>query len=704
MDLESFCRAVDSCPDEITARLSELPALYEYVGLPVESAFRRIDIANELGNKVLASFISGHKTVWQRCRRLREALIQRHILDGGRLDPYFSILDHLQDAMRTSPQTASEVAGDWSEAIRHAFDIVRLLEPSANRNRERTHVRTYEVAKAAKRLQQRGYRLLRNDGFLALEPASEAKLIENLENIIGVMGGINVARRIFKHITPKYEPSQERYHLVRRTSTTGGGSPTIPFGYLSLLSVKHFAGTGSMKDTDQNWAALLRVATDYAAVLDVQGYTPSIWGSMDAVALLPYLQETALYDTLFCLSQIRGSDVEKIARGILRDYDFDTKYASGWSLNDALTVIAVLLKKSLARRGPVKFDVRGIAAACPGVPRSVIQSVVDEVFCHPHPGANQRFSKPTDAPQSLAPSEREAGNTFPARPLISIDRKTYWLMDRSMCAGGCLEALMAVLRASEKDFDGRLGTPIEQFLRGELLVHGIPSLAGTYVIDGEDGECDIVVETDRYVIFLEIKKKPLTRRAQAGSDAHVLLDLANSLLAAQVQAGWHEARLREKGSIELNHAGTKTRLELKGRNVERIAVSLMQFGGFQDRVLLKQFLEAAMNASFGVNDPAMQKAFTKFNALLGELREQLKILHPGEINLDRPFFHCWFLSVPQLLVLLDGVHGAEDFRLALWKTRHLITGSADFYYDNAWMRKGAAGNAESGGGAHGGQA
>jgi len=222
------------------------------------------------------------------------------------------------------------------------------------------------------------------------------------------MGGINVARRIFKQITPLYEPSQERYHLVRHTSSTGGGSPTIPFGYLLLLSVKRCASTGPIKDTDQNWAELIRLATDYAAVLDVQSYTPSIWQSMDAVALLPYLQETALYDTLFCLPQIRGSDVEKIARGILRDYDFDKEHGSGWSLNDALAVIAVLLEKSLPQRGPVRFDVRGIAAACPTVPRNIVQNVIDEALCHPHPGANQRFSKPTDSPQSLDPSERDA--------------------------------------------------------------------------------------------------------------------------------------------------------------------------------------------------------------------------------------------------------------------------------------------------------
>jgi Holliday junction resolvase-like predicted endonuclease len=686
MDLDSFCRAVDNCSDDITG-LSDLAALYVYVGLPVGSALKRDAVSDELRRKMTAAFTSGHRAVWQRCRRLREALIQKHVIDQGRLDPYFSVLDHLENAMRMSAQVPGEIVGDWNAATRHAFDSVRLFDWSPHQGRERIHVRTYEVAKAAKRLQRAGFCLSRNDGILALEPASEAKLIEQLEKIVGAMGGVNVARRILKQITPLYEPSQERYHLVRHTSSTGGGIPIIPFGYLLLLSVKHAAGSGPRKDTDQNWAVLLRLATDYAAVLDVQEYTPSIWRSMDAVALLPYLQSTALYDTLFCLPQIRGSDVEKIGRGILQDHDFDKKRGSGWSLNDALALIAVLLDKSLAQRGPIRFDVRGIAAACPTVPKNVIQSVLDEVLCHPHPGPNRRFSKPTDAPQNQDPSEREAGNTFHARPLLSVDRKTYWLIDRSVCAGSCLEALMAVLRASEKDFDGRLGSPIEAFLREELLAHGIPSFTGTYVIDNEDGECDIVVETDKVVIFLEIKKKPLTRRAQAGSDAHVLLDLANSLLAAQVQAGWHEARLIKQGFIELSHAGSKTRLELNGRGVERIAVSLMQFGGFQDRVLLKQFLEATMSASFGVNDFAMQKAFVKFNALLDELRRQLKVLHPGETDMDRPFFHCWFLSLPQLLVLLDGVQDAEEFREALWKTRHLVTGSADFYYDIAYMRR-----------------
>jgi Holliday junction resolvase-like predicted endonuclease len=258
-----------------------------------------------------------------------------------------------------------------------------------------------------------------------------------------------------------------------------------------------------------------------------------------------------------------------------------------------------------------------------------------------------------------------------------------------MCALPCLEALLAVLRASHKDFDDRLGIPIETFLREEFTAHQVPTLTGKYVVDGEDGECDIIIETSKTIIFLEIKKKPLTRRAQAGSDAHVLLDLANSLLAAQVQAGWHEVRLRKHDFLELDDHGNKTRLDLNGRQIERIAVSLMQFGSFQDRVLLKQFLEATLRADFSVSEPSLQKEFAKFNALLAKLRSQVNLLHPGAAALDQPFFHCWFLSVPQLLVLLDGVDGAEDLKQALWKTRHLVTGSSDFYHDHAWMRKAA---------------
>ncbi len=687
MNLESFRQAVDSCPDEITSRLGDLPMLYAYVGLPVESNFARGNVTTELYKKIAGAFTSGHQSVWHHCRNLRDELIQAHVIDGTPLDPYFSILDNLQDAIKSNPQIKGDIQGDWSAAIRHAYDNVRIHDWSADAIRKKLHSRAFAVANAAKGLQARGVRLLRNGGTITIEPESEATLVDEIEKVIATIGGLNVARRIFQQITPgTYDVVQERYHLVRHASQTGEGSPQIPFGYLLLLAAKHFAGTRPLRDTQENWVKLCLLATDYAAVLDVQGYNPFVWGSMDAHALLPYLQELALYDTLFRIPQVRAGDIEKLARGILCDYDFDQQHGCGWSLNNVLSVIAALLEMSRQHCGPMRFDLRTLMGACTGLPRNIIVGVLEEVLCHPPKGPNQNFSKPTDAP-TKSPGGNVGGHDFFLYPLISVDRKSFWLLDRSMCAPACLEALLSVLRASDKKFDARLGIPIEHFLREEFHAHQVPTLSGKYVVDSEDGECDIVIETAQTIMFLEIKKKPLTRRAQAGSNAHVLLDLANSLLAAQVQSGWHEVRLRRKGFIDLTENGVTRRLELKGRQIERIAVSLMQFGSFQDRIFLKQFLEGTLHSDFSVSDASLKEGFAKLNALLAEVRQQVNVLHPGEKELNQPFFHCWFLSLPQLLVLLDGVQGEEVFKKALWKTRHMTMGSSDFYFDLSYMRK-----------------
>jgi hypothetical protein len=197
----------------------------------------------------------------------------------------------------------------------------------------------------------------------------------------------------------------------------------------------------------------------------------------------------------------------------------------------------------------------------------------------------------------------------------------------------------------------------------------------------------LIIEAPDAVILLELKKKSLTRRSKAGSDIALLLDLAGSLLDAQAQAGWHEVRLRRDGHLDLDHEGTTTRLNLNGRNIERLAISLLDFGSFQDRIFLQQFLEATMNAQFTPVDANFTDKFAGINKTLGEIREQIALLHPGELQIKQPFFQCWFLSVPQLLILLDGVTEVSGFKAALWNCRHIATGSSDIYFDMSYMKR-----------------
>jgi hypothetical protein len=686
MDLKQFRQVVDGAAPGIASCEGDLQRLYDYVGLEQGFNYTVSAVSDALYARIKGCFASGHAAVWRKCKSLRTDLIRDHVLSGAALDPYFEVLDHLLDAIRVAGDPGAPIEGDWEQAIQSAFDYVQTHGWGVI-GRERVHARDFMVAEAARVLRDAGFAIRLEPGRLRLEEAAETALIAAIEDLVATMGGLNVARRIFETISPDYDVEQQRYHLVRRTSSTGGGEPQMPWGYLIQLAAKHARGRKPYVNTDDQWRRLCGLSQVFAAIIDVQPYTPTFYGTMDATALMPYLQEMAVYDTLFRIPQMRPTDVVKVARGMLDWFDMSAPTKAGWSVNQALEVIGYLLRPVRDVRGPVPIDEADIRRACPQIPRDIVTKILDDVLSHPPVGANLNFSRPTDAPVPENPDLKDVGQDFFRRPLLHQSGRRFVLLDRSVCAPACLEALLTPLRQETKNLDDKVGSAVERFLNAEFALHGVPTCGGDYDVGGEHGECDLVIEVPKTVIFCEVKKKTLTRRAKAGSDAHLLLDLAGSLLPAQAQAGWHEVRLRRHGHLDLKRCGITTRLELNEREIERVAVSLFDFGSFQDRILLKQFLEATMNAKFTPVDASLNKKFDDINEALIEIREQVTALHVGQKEVNQPFFHCWYLSVPQLLVLLDGVTDGASFKTALWSCRHIVTGTSDFYFEISMMKR-----------------
>ena len=693
VDLQTFRQIVDDAVPGSAACEGDLQRLYDYVGLERGSAYTLGAVSGALYARIRGCFTSGHAAVWRACRSLRKDLIREHVLRDAPLDPYFEVLDHLQDAIRTAGDPRAPIEGDWDGAIRGALDHVQIQSLGAQ-NREQLYARDFVVAKAARFLRDAGFAIRLEPDRLSLEEAAETALIAAIEDLVASIGGVNVARRIFEAILPQYDADQQRYHVVRRASMTGGGLPQMPWGYLIQLAAKHAKGRKPYLNTDPQWRRLCGLAQAYAAVIDVQPYTPTFYGTMDAITLMPYLQEMALYDTLFRIPQMRPADVIKVARGMLDWLDTSAPTEAGWSIDQVLEITGYLLDPARDVRGPIFVDEADIRRTCSKIPGEIVAQILDEVLSHPLAGANRNLSRPTDAPIPDNPDLKDMGHDFFLRPLLYHSGRRFILLDRSVCAPACLEALLTPLRLQTNGLEDKVGLAIERFLEAEFASHAVPTCRGDYDAGGEHGQCDLVIETPETVIFSEVKKKTLTRRAKAGSDAYLLLDLAGSLLAAQAQAGWHEVRLRRYGQLDLERDGNTTRLDLDGRGVERVAVSLFDFGSFQDRILLKQFLEATMNARFTPVTASLNKRFEEVDKALGDIRAQVAALHPGLTEVNQPFFNCWFLSVPQLLVLLDGVTDGAGFKAALWQCRHFVTGSSDVYFDlsvrNRWKKEAAA--------------
>jgi len=681
MNLHEFRRIVDRTPARIVVYRDDILGRYTYLGLDFQRSYNNNVVSDALYERIRNAFKSGHREAWYVCRSLKTDLIREHVIEGVPLEPYFDVLAHLQDALRTTE--TGEVIGDWASAVQAAQDHMEIgnFRPS---NHSHLYAREFAVAKAAKFLKQQGYDLRLEPGFIALEERAERSLVRKIEKLVDRLGGLNVLQKIFAEISPLYDGGLQRYQIVPHISMTGGGVPQKPWGYLLQLAVKHISNTSGKVSLHSDWPQLLNLSTAYAAVIDVQPYVSTAFGSFDAEHILGFFREQALYDSIFRFPQLRTSDILKLCRGMLSFLDFDDQLPEGWTLTEVFEVIEYLIAPIRNVRGPVMVSEQEVCRALPHMPEGHIVVILRDVLAHPIEGPNRSFSKPTDAP---TPDDRSKGSDFYLKPLIRCPDNRYLIADRSVCGWGYLEALLTALRPHHKQFDDHVGSAIEGFLKEQLQVRGIPTLSGDYNLEGEHGECDIVADTPQTLIFMELKKKALTRRAQAGSDADLLLDLAGSLLAAQAQAGWHELRITTAGSLDLLNGGKYQTLSLLDRGIEKIAVSMLDFGSFQDRIMLKQFMEATLNANFSSSNAEYNKRFKVINEALQEIRDQYTAAHKGKAEIHQPFFNCWFISIPQLLILLDEVTDADSFRGVLWSYRHMTTGTSDLYFEISNMRR-----------------
>jgi len=683
IELDSFRELVDSSADQISSIKGNLLKLYDYFGLPSSSVLSLHAINDVLSENIRSSFVTHLIQIRHHCRCLRRQLIFEHALLGQPLDPYIDIINLIHDATADLPKNQGP-ADNWGSAVNAAYDYLRI-SPGLYKMEERPRLynREFAVGWAAKRLQERGFNIsIKNDQFI-LEGDSEKRIIARLEELIMALGGINVAANIFRDISSLYNPQQERYNLVRQVTQSGDNiSPRVPCGYLLLLAVKHPFMQLEFFHQEENWQELLSLSRDYAAILNVQPYDGLEPMFLNHTTLILFLQKLALYDTLFTIPQIRPLDAVKITQGILSWLDWDKEYDKTWKLNEALKVGEEVLKLGRQYRGPTCITARKLMPLCASVRPGRIFDILEKLFSHPSPGANQHYTLPTNISGISSPD-------FSFHPLLSDGQGSQWLLDASVCAPAVMESLLSRLRKEDKDIDGKLGVPIEQFLRAEFKAHRLTVKSGKYRVLDKEGECDLIVETSDSILFFEVKKKALTRKARAGSDVDILMDLSSSLIAAQLEAGKHEISIRKIGYLDLVNADGQTeRIGLEGRNIERIAVTLLDFGSFQDRMLLQQFLLISLNARYATTDISKQDKFFDLDTKILELRRQvgeLSVLDKGPTR--NPFFHCWFLSVPQVLILLDSVRSNDDLKNALWETRHVYTGTLDFYFEHAQAKQ-----------------
>lgn len=686
--LEEFKALVDRTKPQLSPD-TPLAEAYAFVGLPTGNAYTQYEVLDGLDRRLRRTFKTGHRKIWDWAKQLLDRLILEHEALGRPLDPYYELLRTILDHTRAS-SSPEEMYGSWPDLVQEAVNI-STYNGVVHRSLYGTSM-GLEVAVGrmlrARKGQFRSHPKRRKDvdEIDHLLDQAEECLPEWLEDQVQHFGGLDLLRRIFEELAGRFDAVQQRYHEVTRFGTLGMDKfqPRVPFGLLINLAVKHLHPKKPYRRAFADWQRVKETARDYALLYRVQPVTSLQSLFLDPDSLLSEMRDRALHDALFNLVQLRPTDVSRVLQGLVRglrkrgDLDADVEQDVQCTLNVLRAIQAI----AGARRGPLVLSRAEILAACPEHSPSEIDHVLLDLLVHAPGDANRSFRRVTDVSNRSVPREQRVGANLGDRPLVALNQERYLMVEHALSAPAMIEAALTQLRVRH-GIDSVVGYAIETVLAEAFAGSGLRSSSGRYGSDNE-WECDLIVETPARVLLIESKKKSLTREARAGRDAWLLIDSVDSLASSVLQAWRHEAHLLAHGALTLHRPGEANQtIQLNGRRIERVAVTLPDHGSFQDRVLLEQILNNQVKMQFSALTPDLAKKVNDVNQKLQELSElnQQQYAAAGCPERWDPFSNCWFLSVPQTLVLLDGVKTPEDLDERLGSVSRVTVGSKDFYFE-----------------------
>lgn len=543
-----------------------------------------------------------------------------------------------------------------------------------------------ERAKAAKRLQEKGYTVNVNELEIEMDLST---VYHDLDERINRFGGITFIEFLFKQL--KFSKEFGRYILPKSSSASISLQPTVydlPYNFIFNLALKNSFSTGIHEYQNEKY---FKEVIDLFSLLCFVSYevqTFSIWENIfhQDKDKLSYIRDLIFRESIFGLHQ---SSVKFICH-LIRFIAKRERILLGKNSNDLLLVINYLLasaKPECFQSLNLKLVRRTNKYITPDITHILNQISI------PVSELNKDFLTPLDYGMV----------NFWNFPLIKMNDGSYLMQPATILSRCCLEAYLSHLRNNIKNVDAWLGTVIEEYIYKLFNRNGIKVYTGEYSfkIDTNgreekiDGECDGLIEFDKEIVLLEIKKKSLVRYSRSGDDAHILADLGATLLASQVQ-GFKTQLALSVGDLKLNENSITKLIVQNGRNIFRWSITLLPFGDIQDKSIVGEILNIFMYTDFeySLGDETKlsdsqteeyrkkKKQIEKVSRLQNELRKYIELL-----KLKRPFMSSAFFDVENIFYILRLCPSIKEFTEVLSKLRHISFGTLDLYKELAHIIK-----------------
>ncbi len=226
-------------------------------------------------------------------------------------------------------------------------------------------------------------------------------------------------------------------------------------------------------------------------------------------------------------------------------------------------------------------------------------------------------------------------NIFTMNPIIKYKNEFYIIGFKYFKMNFYNTLVEKIRKIIDKNINQKIGSNVDIFVEDIFTKikdkHNYEIFSGNYKPPKrENPESDLMIKTDKDIIFIENKNKYLTHHSFSGSDSNILKDLVLSFAFSQKQLFKHERNLKNYKTIKFIQ--DKRELIYENQNIVKISISTNNWFNIMNNIP-KTLLLSLIRLRFNIEEDKTydnQLDFTKANKYLDELQTVISELYQNE--------------------------------------------------------------------------
>lgn len=553
-----------------------------------------------------------------------------------------------------------------SETLEKLFFYSLLLYLSETKCFDHEDVEAKSVVKSMKNLLNiQGLEFEIKHGDVYLDESSEYIVHSEIEKHIKAVGGIEFLRLLFnKEITPKYNKAIDRFMLHRNMEQllTRINRLRIPYNYLMQMAVKHLCEVKcpllTEKGRNANYDNAIRISSDYLNVLNLQSYSilSDIFWNYENIP--KKLSQNTLFEKMHTPIQYRCDFVVRFMKDVYGPLFSNSKIRE-YSFKEYFNFCNVILNES---RVCVTYTFDELKKTTK-IKHTVLMKILNDVsipYDEVNSGYNHFLSK----------------TNYKSYPLIKLKNNTYFLFSAHFNSFAFCEVLYKKLNPYFRgQFNKLKGEYFETMIKNLFIDKGFSFHSGKYQ-EGNSNilECDMILEDDKQIVFLEIKNQPLFDSFETGDDVETLYCIGEGMVKAQKQCYRHIRQLKRTDKLVIEDNEIQYELVGNSRKIICISVCSQEYFFLTNKTFSEAFLNSLLSVTYHATDPNKKTRLNNLNTLCNQLKQLV-----ADIGDDQVFFNTLFRSAQQIFTTLSVSKTLDDFIYYLTQPIYLSDNSADAY-------------------------